>query len=192
MIKSLPSIIKLPNYDVTVEFKEQEEVGSGFGNLSYHNFKVTISHIDEVFNKYLYSTFIVYTVASSYDINVSKHKAHVLGIYLYHVLQHNSMIKIFKSFEKKSKFSPFTIQVPSFELNVLCHNNDERPLGVITASTREIQIHEMCDPKLKNVILVHELIEWANTMYNLQMKHMEIQTVSEGLVYVINENKFTS
>jgi hypothetical protein len=194
MIKSLPTEIKLPNYPINISFrnKNEKEAAFGFGELTMHTFSVSITDTNPEFNKYLYSTFIIYALASAYDINVSKHKAHTLGLYLYHILEFNNFNNIFYKFSRKKEFDNFSISVPSFKLDVASHKDNEKPLGIITISERKILIHSESISKLKNVILMHELVEWANTMYNLNFKHVEIQVLGEGFAYVIKENKFTT
>lgn len=193
----MPSEIALPNYNLNFEFEERDQdervnYVNSFGELSLKDYRITIMKMGGEFDKYLYSTFITYSMANAYDVNLSKHKAYALGLFTYHIMTYNDLLKLFKMFTKKSEFAPFKIAVPSFELDVEHHTEEAAPLGVINVPKQRIQIYAGCIPALKNVILVHELFEWANTMYNLSLKHIEIQSLSEGLAYVLTNNKFTS
>lgn len=198
MIKKLLPEIALPNYTLNFEFEErppQEEklnYASSFGELSLKDYRITIMKLGGEFDKYLYATFITYSIASAYDVNLTKHKAYALGQFTYHILTYNHFLRLFKRFAGKTEFAPFTVSVPSFELNVEHHKEESAPLGIINVPKQRIQIYSECVSNLKNVILMHELFEWANTMYNVNLKHIEIQSLSEGLVYVINNNRFTS
>lgn len=197
MIKRMPSEIQLPNYKLSVEFVDASELidensSSSFGELSLKDYKIKLSSTGSVFDRYLYSTFIMYSIGSAYDVNLSKHKAYSVGQFVYHILQFNSPRKIFKHFTRKSKFDDFIVSVPSFELEVQPHMEERVPLGTISIINRKIDIFYECIPELKNVILFHELFEWANTLYHLRLKHIEIQSLAEGLVYVLTNNEFTS
>lgn len=198
MIKRLLPEIALPNYTLNFEFEERVQDGTrinyanSFGELSLKDYRITLMKMGGEFDKYLYATFINYSIANAYDVNLTKHKAYVLGQFTYHILTYNDLLQRFKNFTKKTEFAPFTISVPSFELDVEYHTEETAPLGIINVPRQRIQIYSECVAALKNVILIHELFEWANTMYNTSLKHIEIQSLSEGLVYVINNNKFTS
>jgi len=197
MIKQLLPEIALPNYNLNFEFEKREQnekvnYVNSFGELSLKDYRITIMKMGGEFDKYLYATFVCYSIANAYDVNLSKHKAYALGLFTYHILTYNSFVKLFKQFTKRSVFTPFKVAVPSFNLEVEPHTEDDAPLGIINVPKQRIQIYSECVPKLKNVILIHELFEWANTMYNLSLKHIEIQSLSEGLVYVLNNNNFTT
>lgn len=192
MIKSLPTTINLPNYPLKVKFVDQDATAEELGELSFKNFQVTITDVNEIFNKYLYCVFISYSLGNAFDINLTRGKAHTLGLYVYHLLEKNDFKSKFSEFKKAKTFKPFKVNVPTFELEVYPHNDEDLPLGLITISKRTIQIYQECDPRIKSVIYIHELIEWANSMYHLNFKHIEIQTFAEGLAYVLTNNNFTS
>ena len=196
MILRLPNRIHLPNYNVKVKFvednnqKDQDDVT--FGEMSTRNSTAVITDVNPVFNKYLYATFIIYSLANAYEINISKHKSHSLGIYIYHLLEFNHIMKIFDSFKTNQTFKSFQISVPSFKIKIQSADKMNGAFGLIVISERTIKIHQNCNAKIKKVVLMHELIEWSNIMYNIGMKHPEIQTLSEGLVYVLNKGRFVS
>jgi hypothetical protein len=199
MIKRLPGEIELPNYTLHFEFEERERpeddkvsYSNSFGELSLKDYRITILKLGGEFDKYLYSTFIIYSIANAFDVNLTKNKAYALGLFTYHILKNNDFLKLFRHFTKKPEFAPFIVSVPSFDLNVEYHTEEAAPLGIINVPKQRIQIYSECISSLKNVILTHELFEWANTMYNTRLKHIEIQSLSEGLVYVLNNNNFTS
>jgi hypothetical protein len=193
----LPELF-LPNYTINFEFEERApqetkmNYANSFGELSLKDYRITLTRMGGEFDKYLYATFITYSIANAYDVNLTKYKAYALGQFTYHILTFNNFLTLFKHLAKKNEFMPFTVSVPSFQLNVESHTEEDAPLGVINVPKQRIQIYSECIANLKNVILMHELFEWANTMYNTRLKHIEIQSLSEGLVYVINNNRFTS
>jgi hypothetical protein len=189
MINHLPSKLKLPNFSIFIEFEPSEE-HEYFGKIYAHDYKIVLADKNEEFNKYLFFSFMCFMVGSVFDMNIPDYKAYPLGAFLYSVFENNDILKMMKNFRKKQKFDSFVIDVPTFSgLTVSHHLNKSHPLGSAAISSREISIYYKCKPELKDVILIHELVEWVNSIYRLRLSHQIIQTLSEVLTYVIKNNK---
>jgi len=191
MITSLPHKLNLPNFPVSIGFEEAKE-HEFFGKIFAHEYKVILADKNANFNNYLYLSFLCYIIGSVYDLNISDNKAYPLGAYLYHVFSYNDIVTACMVKHKLNfkSFRPYKIKVPTFgNLTVSYHDNADAPLGSAKISDCAITMYSECKAALKDVILIHELVEFANSIYRLKFNHTTIQTFAEVLTYVIKNNR---
>lgn len=199
MIKQLLSHLQLPNYAVRVGFKDKDEENDESISMEFSpkDFSIAISFKDcmkdgklqvSPFTQYLYCTSIIGALTTSFDVGMNQYRLYGLGLFTYHMMQHNNMNVIFQTFSKKKMFDSFDVSVPSFSIHVASHNNNYAPLGSVDIPAQLIEIYKGASAKLKNVILVHEMIEWCNITLKLGLKHIEIQSISEGLTFIMTKN----
>jgi hypothetical protein len=190
MIQNLPTKIKLPNFYVTIEFEESFE-DEFYGKVYKDDYKIVLANKNPKFNNYLFFSFLIYIIGIIYDLKLTGTKYYSLGYFLYHVLLNNDIKTLMKAFRTKKAFEEFSINVPTFDaLKVLPHFDDNLPLGLAKISTGEISIYGNCSARLKDVILIHEIVEWVNAIHRLNLPHSAIQTLAEILTFVIKNNKF--
>jgi len=70
-------------------------------------------------------------------------------------------------------------------------DNGQCPLGACTQGPEGYQILLMrgVTPQMRGVVIIHEIIEAMNIMYDLNMSHHAISTLSESLVQVERDNR---
>lgn len=194
MILTAPTKLKLPNYNININFVEDDTDSESIqGVFLPRDYSVAIAKTeDEAFNKYLYITFVTFAAGVVHDINLNQNKGYTLGLFFYHIFEFNDVLKMFGKFKRKKKFDSFKVSVPSFELDIAHSVENRAPLGQLKLAERQVYIFYSCTAHLKNVILMHELIEWANGIFSLNLKHMEIQCLAESFAYILTKNKFTT
>jgi len=116
----------------------------------------------------------------------------VLGGFWYHILQHNNIKKYLSmvSTTNSNKISP--VSVPSFKLTVDITEVDCESGGCLDIWRRGIRIRPDVSTKLRSTIVLHELMEWANSFYGLNLPHNIIQAYAEYMVYIVTNNNFLS
>jgi hypothetical protein len=199
MILKLPEKLQLPNYVLTIlreKVSKKETDDSNFieyGTFDIRDYTLKMQDINKEFNPYIYIFFVIHLIGFCNDLRLKLYQNHTLALFLYHLLQYNSILKLFKKLSTSFKGDHIgTIDAPTFPLELCYHDKSDLPIGSIIISDRIIKIFRGASPQLKQVILMHELIEWASSIYGLNLNHFYIQNFAETLTFVLNNNKFTT
>ena len=198
MIKNLPSKIKLPNYDLTVNFEtlsleetEQLDTDIRYGAFDHSSYDILIIKTNPEFDKYSYILFLTAVLAYCQDIKLSISRCNTLAFFLYYLFTRNDL-KANCNLLKQNKVSNFSIDLPLFAIDVIIDDSYKESVGCLSIKDNCIKINKSVNPKVKPVILTHELIEWGNSIYVLGLSHHTIQSLAELLTYVIINNDFVS
>jgi len=202
MIKTFPSRIKLPNYDLTVEFKtvpsnmlNREGVDGGafgrFGVFDLRTYTITLMKTNPEFDPYSYLSLLTAALIFCQDIKLSVSKMSSLTFILHYLFKYND-IKAKCAAVQKNKDLQFDLLLPGFIIDVAVSSEYKESPGCVSVQNNYIKINKDVSARVKPVVLIHEIIEWTNVVFSLGMAHHTIQSFSELLVFVIINNNFVS
>jgi hypothetical protein len=222
MITSLPKVLRYPNYSYRVMFVDKLEDDddstaqacpidnesdvlesiksmltspekSSKGILYPATCTVKIKKSFDALNKHHCCTFIAATILNNCSIELTDPEIVILGHSIYSLLERNNLRSIAEAlFSDELGSRQFTIRILGFDVKVKQHNREELGIGLFVVNQMYILMLRSVNAKLKFVVLIHELIELISTLFNLRLKHSEIQSIAENLAYLITHNNFTT